>query len=66
MLSRFSVSNACQFNRVARNVVIRFTSGPETIKHFGKRSIQSHAQTGWRSWEAVKKPTGITGNLYCL
>ncbi|XP_047145303.1 growth hormone-inducible transmembrane protein isoform X1 [Hydra vulgaris] len=59
MLSRFSVSKVCQISGITRYVV-RFTNGKDAVNHIPKRNLQTHTQTGWRSWDAVKKPTGIT------
>lgn len=47
---------------VRRPVVHRFAA-PEknclTLRT--SRSYQTEAQTGWRSWEASRKPVGVTG-----
>ena len=28
-----------------------------------KRNAQAQARTNWRSWEAVQKPSAVTGNI---
>ena len=43
-----------------RPVVQRFTA-PERIILRSARTYQTETQAGWRSWQAAKKPVGLTG-----
>ena len=46
---------------VGRPVVQSRCTVPKAICLRATRTYQTEAQAGWRSWEAARKPVGLTG-----